>query len=163
MIMAGSLFRVVLDMNVLLAGLVSESSASQRSVDLLMDRRAVPLISPLVMAEYQAILLHADIAARFPNLTPRRVAMALHRLRYVADEYQTSRVKFEFPRDPKDARFIELAIAGSATHVVTLDPDLLSLPAGRTDASKRFRQRLGNVEVLRPGIFLDRFERTLDT
>jgi predicted nucleic acid-binding protein len=83
--------------------------------------------------------------------------MALHRFRYVADEFTTGRVKFAFPRDPKDAMFVELAIAGGATHVVTLDPDLLSLPRGRTEASKRFRQRLRGVEVLRPGPFLDRY------
>jgi predicted nucleic acid-binding protein len=87
--------------------------------------------------------------------------MVLHRLRYVADEFHTERVKFEFPRDPKDAIFLELAIAGAATHIVTLDRDLLSLPGGRTDASKRFRQRLADVEILAPGDFLGRHERAM--
>jgi putative PIN family toxin of toxin-antitoxin system len=151
--------RVVLDTNVLLAGLVSESPASQRVVDALSTRKAIPLLSRPVLGEYHAVLLDPAILARFPALTPRRVAMALHKLRYVADEYRVIRVTFEFPRDPKDAMFLELAIAGEATHIVTLDPDLLSLPGGRGDASKRFRQRLGNVEVLRPGEFLDRLER----
>jgi uncharacterized protein len=151
-------FRVVADTNVLLAGLVSESSASQRSIDLLMDRKAIPLISTEVMEEYRAILLHHSVVARFPGLTPRSVAMALHRLRYVADEVVTARVRFDFPRDPNDAKFVELAIARRATHIVTLDADLLSLPAGRADASKRFRQRLGAVHVLRPAQFLAQFE-----
>jgi uncharacterized protein len=157
--MEESPFRVVLDTNVLLAGLVSENSASQRVVDALMDRKIIPLFSTPTLAEYKAVLLHPAITARFPEFTPRRVAMALHRFRYVGEEIAIGRVKFEFPRDPRDAMFVELAIAGGATHIVTLDPDLLSLPGGRTDASKRFRQRLRRVSVLRPGPFLDAFER----
>jgi putative PIN family toxin of toxin-antitoxin system len=156
--MAVTPFRVVLDTNVLLAGLVSDSSASQRVVDALMDRKAIPLSSPPVRAEYKAVLLHPAITTRFPELTPRRVAMALHKFRYVAEEIAIGRVKFEFPRDPRDAMFLELAIAGRATHIVTLDPDLLSLPGGRTDAAKRFRQRLRGVSVLRPGPFLAAYE-----
>lgn len=155
----GSPIRVVLDTNVLLAGLVSENSASQRVVDALLDRRAVPLVSTQAMAEYKAVLLHPAITHRFPELTSRRVAMALHKFRYVADEVATGRVRFEFPRDPNDAKFVELAIAGGATHIVTLDPDLLSLPRGRSDASRRFRQRLRGVGVMRPGAFLEALER----
>ena len=113
------------------------------------------------MAEYRAVLSHPDVLARFANLTPKRVSMALYLLRYVADEYRTIRVRFEFPRDPRDARFIELALAGAATHIVTLDPDLLSLVTTRTDAGKRFRQRLPGVEVLRPGALLAQFGQTL--
>ena len=153
--MPDSSLRIVLDTNVLLAGLASASSASQKVVDALGVRNVVPLISLQVMSEYRAVLLNPAILARFPNLTPRRVALALHRLSYVADEYRTIRVKFEFPRDPRDAMFIELAIAGSATDIVTLDPDLLSQPTARTDAGKRFRQRLPNIQVLSPGALIE--------
>jgi len=158
----GSSFRLVLDTNVLLSGLVSKSSASQKIVDALTQRKIIPLVSKQVIAEYRTILLHPAILGRFENLTPRRIALALHKLRYIADEYQTVRVKFEFERDPRDAIFIELAIAGSATHIVTLDSDLLSLPTSRTDAGKRFRQRLAGVEVLRPGEFIERHSSLLE-
>jgi predicted nucleic acid-binding protein len=30
-------------------------------------------------------------------------------------------------RDPKDNKFLELAVSGRATHIVTGDPDLLTL------------------------------------
>jgi putative PIN family toxin of toxin-antitoxin system len=149
--------RLVLDTNVLLAGLVSKSSASQKVVDSLQARKAIPLVSPPVLAEYRAVLLHPAIAARFANLTQRRVELALHRLRYVGDEYRTPRVKFELERDPRDAMFVELAIAGEATHLITMDADLLSLPTTRTDAGKRFRQRLGRLIVQTPQSFIERW------
>src|SRR5262249_11838655 len=150
-------FRLVLDTNVLLAGLVSKASASQKVVDSLQARKAIPLVSPPVLAEYRAVLLHPAIIARFAHLTPRRVELALHRLRYVGDECRTGRVKFELDRDPRDAMFIELAIAGEATHLITMDLDLLSLPTARTDAGKRFRQRLGRLVVQTPQSFIEKY------
>jgi predicted nucleic acid-binding protein len=69
--------RLVLDTNVLLAGSVSESSASQKVVDVLQARKAIPLISPPLMAEYRAVLLHPEVLARFVNLTPRQIALSL--------------------------------------------------------------------------------------
>jgi uncharacterized protein len=154
--------RLVLDTNVLLAGLVSKSSASQKIVDSLQARKTIPLVSPPVLAEYRAVLLHPAILGRFENLTPRRVELALHRLRYFGDEYRTVRVRFELERDPRDAMFVELAIAGEATHLITMDADLLSLRTGRTDAAKRFRQRVGGLVVQTPQAFIEAWGDALD-
>jgi predicted nucleic acid-binding protein len=63
-------------------------------------------------------------------------------------------VKFDFERDPRDAKFTELAIAGAATHLITLDRDLLSLPTARTSAGQRFRQRLRRAVVQQPAQFI---------
>jgi putative PIN family toxin of toxin-antitoxin system len=155
MILPNGGLRLVLDTNVLLAGLVSKSSASQKVVDSLQSRKAVPLLSTEVMAEYRAILLHPAIRKKFSNLTVRRVELALHRLRYVGDVYPSIRTRFEFKRDPKDAMFVELAIVGDATHLVTMDADLLSLPAARTDAGKNFRRRLPHLVVQNPQSFME--------
>lgn len=154
--------RLVLDTNVLLAGLVSKSSASQKVVDSLAARKVIPLDSPHVLEEYRKVLLDPIIIDRFPNLTPRQVESVLHRLKYIGDEYRTTRIRFEFPRDPDDARFIELAIAGRATHLLTMDNDLLSLPTSRTDAGKRFRQRLPNLEVHTPQAFIEHWSAWLE-
>jgi putative PIN family toxin of toxin-antitoxin system len=149
----------VLDTNVLLAGLVSKSLASQKVVDALQARKGIPLLSPPVIAEYRAVLLHPAITAKFAGLTARRVELAIHRLRYVGDVYRQVRVKFEFERDPRDAMFVELAIAAEATHLITMDPDLLSLPTARTSAGKRFRQRLPNLTVQSPQRFIEKWFR----
>jgi len=103
-------------------------SAFQKVIDSLQARKAIPPLSPSVVAEYRAVLLHPAIAAKFARLNTRRVELAIHRLRYVGDEYRSVRVKFEFERDPQDAMFVELAIAGDATHLVTMDSDLLETP-----------------------------------
>jgi predicted nucleic acid-binding protein len=76
------------------------------------------------------------------------VETAIARLRFRGDYLRRVTERFHYPRDPLDAKFIELAIAGRATHLITHDADLLDLPHGRDDAAKRFRQRLPNLEVI---------------
>jgi predicted nucleic acid-binding protein len=53
--LADTLLRLVLDTNVLVAGLAFKSSASQKVVDALKLRKAIPFLSPPVIAEYKAI------------------------------------------------------------------------------------------------------------
>jgi predicted nucleic acid-binding protein len=83
------------------------------------------------------------------------VESAIHRLRFVSDYIRSTHVSFDYPRDPGDQKFIELAIALEATHLISADKDLLSLPRSRTDAGRRFRQRLPRLRVMTAGQFLD--------
>jgi len=46
-----------------------------------------------------------------------------------------------------------LAIAASATHLITTDQDMLALVGGRDDVSKRFRRRTA-TRVRRPEDFI---------
>lgn len=155
--MVPSQLRLVLDTNVLLRGLLNSRSAAGQVVDAC-DRRAVLLVlSAPVLSEYWLVLSDASIVERYPELTYEKVELALRRLRYVADVFRTVRTRFDYARDPKDAKFIELAITGRATHIVSGDSDLLSLPAGKDEASRRFRQRLPRVKVLTPSDFLKHF------
>jgi predicted nucleic acid-binding protein len=102
------------------------------------------------------VLTGPELGQRFPAVSRDRVELILARLRFVADHVRASRVHFDFPRDPKDEKFIELAIAGRATHIVTTDHDLLDLADRQDDASKRFRQRLPRAAVITPAEFVNR-------
>jgi predicted nucleic acid-binding protein len=57
---------------------------------------------------------------------------------------------------------IELAISGKATDIVSADNDLLSLPTGHGDASKRLRQRLPNLRIVSPSEFLGMHHAALE-
>ena len=52
-------------------------------------------------------------------------------------------VQIKACRDPKDDKFLELAVSGRATHVVTGDNDLLALDPFR------------NIPIVSPKTFLD--------
>jgi putative PIN family toxin of toxin-antitoxin system len=141
-------FRIVLDTNVLLRGILNAASTAGRVVDTCDRRSVILLLSKPILSEYREVLTDQRILERYPELTVAKVDFVLRRLRYVANMAHAMSVEFEYPRDAKDEKFIELAIARRATHIVTFDKDLLSLTSGHGDFEKRFRQRAPSVLVL---------------
>jgi len=138
-----------------LRGLFNNSSAAGKVLEAVEARRVVLLLSKPLMAEYRAVLSDSAVLERFPDLTEECVEVALRRLRYFGEYLANVRTRFEFERDPRDEKLIELAIAARATDILSTVNDLLSLAIGHNDACRRFRQRLPNVRVLRPGEFLN--------
>ena len=153
--MPASTVRLVIDTNIILRGLLNTRSLSGRILDAVEKRRVLLLLSKPVLDEYRAVLTDPAIVERFPELSTEAVEVALRRLRYLSEYFRSVRARFEFPRDPRDEMLIELAISGKATDIVSADNDLLSLPTGHADASKRLRQRLPNLSIVSPGEFLD--------
>ncbi|MGA2499417.1 MAG: putative toxin-antitoxin system toxin component, PIN family [Tepidisphaeraceae bacterium] len=151
-------FKLVLDTNVLVRGLANRDSSSGRLLRLCESRSVLMLLSRPVMLEYREVLARHELIQQHPAITADAVRLAIERLRYFADFVDRIRVRFRYDRDPDDACFIELAIAGAATHIITHDNDLRSLSNAHTDAGKRFRQRLSGVRVLGTGDFLREFE-----
>ena len=148
-------FRVVLDTNVMVRGVGNSRSPSGQVLALCDQRVVIPLISRPVLAEYRTVLNDPAIGSRYSDLSTTKVETELARLAYLGDLIRKNNVRFAFPRDPKDSKFIELAIAGGAGAIVTGDRDMLDLPKGRDEVSKRFRQRLPGIHVMRPEVFLD--------
>ncbi len=79
----------------------------------------------------------------------------------MSDYLRTPTAYFEYRRDPRDQKFLELAISLKATHIISSDRDLLSLPQNASDAGKRFRQRLPGVEIMEAGGFLRKYRGVL--
>jgi putative PIN family toxin of toxin-antitoxin system len=154
--LAETKFRVILDTNTLLRGLASETSAASRVLRAAEHRLIIPLLSKPLLDEYRGVLTDAELVGRFPRLTSELVAVALHRLRFVSEYIRAPDARFEYLRDPRDEKLIELAITLEASHIITDDKDLLSLPGSRSDSGKRFRQRLSNTGVLNAHEFLQR-------
>lgn len=138
----------------MLRGLANPTGPSGLLLSRCIDRRLVVLLSKPVLAEYRRVLNSDWIVEQHPRVTPTSVKTVLRRLEYVSEFIGISRVRFRFDRDPLDEKFIELAIGGSASHLVTSDKDLLSLRSGHTDACKRFRQRLPQIRVVGPEQFV---------
>lgn len=151
-------FKLVLDTNVLVRGLSSQNSASSKLLKLCEEREAHLLLSRAVIREYRDVLLRNELTMHHPAITPEVVDLVIERLRYVSDVIHPVRARFRYDRDPDDQPCIELAIAGRGTHIITHDNDLLSLPGQRSDAGKRFRQRLPGVRVCNSVTFLGEFE-----
>jgi putative PIN family toxin of toxin-antitoxin system len=154
-------FRIVLDTNTLLRGLVTSSSAAAKVRRAAEQRAFIPLLSKPVLDEYRAVLTDDALIHRFPEITPELVEITIRRLRFIGDYLRSPTVRFEYSRDTRDQKFIELAIGLKATHILSSDQDLLSLSHSEKDAGKRFRQRLPGVEVLDAGSFLRKYGAAL--
>ena len=110
------------------------------------------------MREYRDVLGRDELTHAHPAIVPEAVRLVIERLRYIADFIDPVRPRFRYDRDPDDACFLELAVAGDATHIISYDKDLLSLRSEHTDAGRRFRQRLPGVQILEAGEFMRQFE-----
>ena len=61
---------------------------------------------------------------------------------------------FDYPRDPQDEPYIDLAAAAKAHYLVSRDKDLLSLMTGHSLLCKQFRQKLNPLRIVTPEVFL---------
>jgi len=62
---------------------------------------------------------------------------------------------FDYPRDPKDERYVDLAAEIEADFLLTRDNDLLDLMSLSSELAKQFRQRFPRLLILNPVHFLD--------
>jgi putative PIN family toxin of toxin-antitoxin system len=148
-------YRVILDTNIVVRAFINLASPSGQILKACERRQILAILSAEVLTEYRAILRRPSLLERYPELEKPEVDVSVERLIYISDFYRRVGVRFPFPRDPKDAPFLELAIAGRATHLITTDQDLLGLAGGRDEASKRFRKRAPGVSLLRPEAFIE--------
>jgi putative PIN family toxin of toxin-antitoxin system len=119
--------RVILDTNVLISRLLIPGSVAGRAVRLVLDR-APPLVSEDTMAELAQTLAKPKFDP-YVSLDDRQ---EFFRLFARVAEWVPVTTTIRACRDPKDNKFLELAVDGVATLLVTGDKDLLDLAPFRT-------------------------------
>lgn len=119
--------RVVVDTNILISRLLLADSVPGQAVRRIVDEDQI-LVSDAVLEEL------ADVLAR-PKFDPY-IDAADKRTFFLMLGRVAERVPIVYPiqacRDPKDDKFLELAVNGSADVIVTGDKDLLALHPFRT-------------------------------
>ena len=129
--------RVVPDTNVVVSAALFPQSPPGEVIDYAMRQRAI-IASAATLAELNDVLLRP----RFERyLQEARRLEFLHHLEQEA-ELVTITHRITACRDPKDDKFLELAVSGNASHIITGDNDLLALHPFR------------NIPILTPAAFL---------
>jgi hypothetical protein len=114
--------RVVLDTNVLVSAVLRPGSVPRQAYNLsVADGRL--LMSEAVLQEIEEVLQRPKLQ-KYVTLEERAEFLAA--LIRDAEAVRVSEAICAC-RDPKDDKFLELSIAGNASHLVTGDPDLLVL------------------------------------
>jgi uncharacterized protein len=120
--------RLVIDTNVFVSGLITGSGAPAKILRAIRQNRAIHVVSDPIVEEYLRVLDYPRIR-KFKNISDEFIATIAAYL-----IYQTDRVELissvRMSRDPDDDVFLQTAIDGKATLLISGDKtDLLSLRA----------------------------------
>jgi len=146
--------RVVFDCMVYLQATISESGPAAALLRLV-DSQAISLfVSNEILDEVQSVLTRPKIRRKNPALTDERINALIIRLAETATLIGEVQQHFHYERDPKDEKYINLAIEVGAEYLVSRDNDLLDLMKGKSEESRKFQERFKSLKVIDPVEFL---------
>lgn len=129
--------RCVFDTNVLVSALLLPDSKPRKALDLAFAKGKVLLSFP-TLAELNAVLTRRQFRRYLDEDDLRDFLAAFTR----AVEWTDIDISLSACRDPNDNKFLELAISGTASHIISGDSDLLIL------------NPFQNVQILSPRDFI---------
>ena len=120
--------RLVIDTNVFISSLISPNGPPATILNAIRRRKAVHLVSDPIVEEYLRVLDYPRIR-RFKNITDEFISDIAAYLFYQTERVELlSRIKLS--PDPDDDVFLETAVDGKATLIISGDKtDLLSIGA----------------------------------
>lgn len=130
--------RLVFDTNVFVSALLLPDSKPRKALDLALLEGKV-LLSFAVLAEVYEVLSRKQFRRYVDEEGIRTFMAALSR----EAQWIDVDVQIKACRDSKDDKFLELAVSGHATHVVTGDSDLLAL------------NPFQGIQIISPQVFLE--------
>jgi uncharacterized protein len=146
--------RVVFDCMIYLQATISEHGTAAALLRLV-DSSIISLyVSQEILDEIRDVLSRLKIRKKNPDLTDERVNALIIRISDKATLIEDVPSVFDYPRDPKDEKYINLAVEAEADYLVSRDKDLLDLMTGYTDECKEFRQRFRPLKIIDPLEFL---------
>ena len=141
--------RAVFDCNVLLQALLSSTGPAGQLVQAVIGGKVSLFVSQYVLEELRDVASRPKVANKF-KLTSDVVERYCGLIISYATLVENVPHVFDFPRDPDDAHYVDLAIAISGTLIVSRDKDLLSLRDAATAEGQDFSARFPQIEILTP-------------
>jgi putative PIN family toxin of toxin-antitoxin system len=110
-------------------------------------------LSADVLDEIRDVLTRPKLLAKYPALTRQAVDSFL--ARYVAPAKWINNIPEHYvvARDPKDSKYVNLAIEAGSSYLVTTDLDLLDLMEPMSAAGQDFRSRFAGLQIVTPPVF----------
>jgi putative PIN family toxin of toxin-antitoxin system len=145
--------RVVYDCNTFVQAFASPGGPAGRCVQLALDGKVQLFVSPAVLAELRDVLFRPKVIAQL-HLRPDRIDAFIEAMAAAATMIDSFAAAFEYPRDPDDAHYVNLALAAGARLIVSRDNDLLDLMSPTSPDALDFQRRFPSIRVLDPVAFL---------
>lgn len=121
--------------------------------DLVAQAKVKLCLSPEVLAEIRDVLTRPKLLNKYPALNQAAVDAFLTWHLQMAHWVNNVPEHYVLARDPKDSKYLNLAITAGAAYVVTDDFDLLDLMEVESEAGRDFRARFPNIRIINPAAF----------
>jgi putative PIN family toxin of toxin-antitoxin system len=118
--------QVVLDVNVLVSAVISSRGAPAQILRLWEEERFDLVVSPQILDELERVIHYPRIQQRY-NLQEAEVTRFLQFIRSGALVVEPKVEITAIERDPSDNRYLECAVEGRASYIVSGDQHLLDL------------------------------------
>ncbi len=116
---------VVYDCMIFLQGLVTENGVAFRCLELVENGEIELLLSQEILWEIEDVLTRPKLQAKFPLLTRKRADKLLELLKLKGRFVKNVPQIFKYNRDPKDEKYISLAVAAKAEYNI-LSPETMT-------------------------------------
>lgn len=146
--------RVVFDCMVFLQGAARRGGPAARCIDAALDGTVELLVSAEVLAEVADVLTRPELQRKFPALSDEAVREFLRLITASSTPIDPVTSYFEYPRDTKDEPYLNVAISGAATYIVSRDNDLLDLMNSNSADGQRLRNAAPRLQIVDPIAFL---------
>ncbi len=151
--------RVVFDCMIYLQATANESSPAAALLRMMDDSIISLFVSNEILDEVRDVLSRPNIRQKNPRITHKQVDALLTRLAEQGTLLESVPKHFSYERDPKDEKYINLAVEADAAYLVSRDNDLLDLMREDLAGSKDFRQQFPTLTILNPVAFLRQIEQ----
>jgi putative PIN family toxin of toxin-antitoxin system len=112
------------------------------------------LISGDVLKEIADVFSRSGVRQRFPVLAEIPLTHRLARWQSVATFVSEIPPTVHLSRDPKDEKYLNLAVAGRADYLVSWDKHLIGLRSDDTPEALHFREAHPDIRIVTPVEFL---------
>lgn len=146
--------RVIFDCHIFVQAVAFDNGPAAECLRLVETGHIELLVSRSTLQELRRVLAYEDVVAISPNMTPARIGALVKRVTFRATLVRRTPHVLDYPRDPADEPYIDLAVASAADYLVTRDRDLLSLMSGHSPICKQFRRKTRRLRVIDPVSFL---------
>jgi putative PIN family toxin of toxin-antitoxin system len=144
----------VFNCNTLIQAIAFDDGPAAKCVVLVESDKIELFVSKPTLAELRRVLAYDEVLAISPNMTPLRIEAFLERLTFRATLVRQVRHVMDYPRDPTDEPYIDLAVAANADFLVSRDKDLLALMTGHSTICRDFRRKTRPLRVVDPVTFV---------
>lgn len=141
--------RVVFDCNVCFQALTSPRGPAGELFVRATEGQFELFVSSHLFGELSDVAARPKIIKKY-GTSPEIVAAFIDAVRSIATFVESVPHVFDFPRDPKDAHYVDLALAVDAKLIVSRDQDLLSLADQDTPEGQDFKSRFPDLSILTP-------------